>query len=148
MSAPAPSLTELVNGAAGVVVVLSGIVAATTRSIAVLRRLPDKAVERARRSASSLAPPPALPCWSSACQEGNLLSVIKSWVTLFAGILISAAAVGHFLNPVEGGPRDFLAVVLYAIFLGACIAHQVAREEGVEPIHRAIRRAREARDDR
>jgi hypothetical protein len=47
MSAPAPSFTDLVNGAAGLVVVLSGLVAAATRSVAILYGWPEKAVERA-----------------------------------------------------------------------------------------------------
>jgi len=47
MSAPAPSLTDLVNGAAGLVVVLSGLVAAATRSVAILYGRSEKAVERA-----------------------------------------------------------------------------------------------------
>ena len=47
MSAPAPSLTELVNGAGGLVVILSGLVAAATRSVVVLAGWSEKAVERA-----------------------------------------------------------------------------------------------------
>jgi hypothetical protein len=44
---PATSIPELVNGAAGLVVVLSGLLAGAARSVAVLLRYPPKRVERA-----------------------------------------------------------------------------------------------------
>lgn len=47
MSAPAPSVTELLDGAAGLVVVLSGLFAGLARSVAVLGGLSTKYVERA-----------------------------------------------------------------------------------------------------
>jgi len=46
MSAPAPTFTELLNGAAGLVVVLSGLFAGLARSLAVLSGLSTEYVER------------------------------------------------------------------------------------------------------
>ena len=46
-SSPATSITELVNGAAGLVVVLSGLLAGGTRSLAILLGSSSKRVERA-----------------------------------------------------------------------------------------------------
>jgi hypothetical protein len=46
-SSPATSITELVNGAAGLVVVLSGLFAGGTRSLAILLGFPSDGVERA-----------------------------------------------------------------------------------------------------
>lgn len=45
-SLPATSITDLVNGAAGLVVVLSGLLAATGRSVAVLLGFPSECVEQ------------------------------------------------------------------------------------------------------
>jgi hypothetical protein len=47
MSAPAPSLTELLNGAAGLVVVLSGLFAGFGRSVAVVTGASRQHVELA-----------------------------------------------------------------------------------------------------
>lgn len=45
-SSSATSITELVNGAAGLVVVMSGLFAGATRSLAILRGHPAEAVDR------------------------------------------------------------------------------------------------------
>lgn len=42
----APAISELLNGAAGLVVVLSGLVAGTARSLAVILRFTSERVER------------------------------------------------------------------------------------------------------
>lgn len=48
MSPPsATSVTDLANGAAGLVVVMSGVLAGVARSLAILRELPAKTVDRA-----------------------------------------------------------------------------------------------------
>lgn len=45
-SSLAASITELVNGAAGLVVVMSGVFAGGTRSLAILLRVPTEDVDR------------------------------------------------------------------------------------------------------
>jgi hypothetical protein len=45
-SSPKLSLTELINGAAGLITVVGGLVAATCRSFAILRRLRPETVDR------------------------------------------------------------------------------------------------------
>jgi len=47
MSAPTPSLTELLNGAGGFILVASGVIAGAARSVAVLRGMSADRVERA-----------------------------------------------------------------------------------------------------
>jgi len=47
MSPPAASVTELANGAAGLVVVVSGVLAGVARSFAILSGFSASAVERA-----------------------------------------------------------------------------------------------------
>jgi hypothetical protein len=45
-SLPPPSLTELINGAAGLIAVVGGVSAATCRSLTILRRLQAETVDR------------------------------------------------------------------------------------------------------
>jgi hypothetical protein len=71
-----------------------------------------------------------------------------SWTILSVAIMLSAAALGFFLNPVEGGPGDFLVMVVYAVLVGACIAFQIGREEDLEPMRRLRHKARGARQGR
>ena len=76
------------------------------------------------------------------------MSVIKRWAILVSVQMLLAAAIGFFLDPVGGSPGDFAVVVLYALVMGVSVASQVGHEEGLEPLHRALRRGRDARQGR
>jgi hypothetical protein len=74
------------------------------------------------------------------------LSVIRIWVIPFAVMAIAGVALDTFLHAKGVSPAGyFAAITLFATICGAYVAYGVGREEHPQPIRRALRKSREAR---
>ena len=75
------------------------------------------------------------------------MSVLKHWIFPLILMGSSALGLGVFLGATAAnGAVYFAAVTFYAMLCGAYIVYLTAREDHPQPIRRALRRAREARD--
>lgn len=71
----------------------------------------------------------------------------KFWILPLAVMGTLAFALGSLFSVTDASVvARYVVLVLFAIPCAAYIAYQVAREEHSEPVRRALRRAREARN--
>jgi hypothetical protein len=77
------------------------------------------------------------------------LSVIRHWILPLAVMGSVGFVLGALFSATDASVvARYATLIPFTIVGGAYIAHHVAREEDPEPIRRALRRARESRNNR